>query len=288
MNPIVGFVGVAYALMGALSVVVWATGGYRSPFAGLGFVAMLLPSLAVFIVRFGARKGPRIDWSRLPASYVPVAVLLMPVILHAIVLARLALAGPLPWQDWLTPDANGLYHSPVSRGWGVLTTTELIAHVVVNGGVGLVMNSVLALFEEIGWRGWLLPLLAERMSARLAVVVSATIWALWHIPLGLSGLQHIDGVSPIHLAMGIPVGVAATGLIIGWLWIRTKSIWIVAIAHGALNDWGQYALKYMRDFTVPDPTVVLSYGFLGLYVVGILLLMFGIPPSPRGQKLAAA
>ena len=65
------FVGVAYALVSALSVVVWATGGYRSPLAGLAFVAMLLPKLAVVIVRPVTKTGPRIDWSRLPGRYVP-------------------------------------------------------------------------------------------------------------------------------------------------------------------------------------------------------------------------
>jgi membrane protease YdiL (CAAX protease family) len=43
-----------------------------------------------------------------------------------------------------------------------------------------------------------------------------------------------------------------TGLIIGWLWLRTESIWLVAIAHGALNNWGQYAFKYMKDSVTPD------------------------------------
>jgi len=82
-------------------------------------------------------------------------------------------------------------------------------------------------------------------------------------------VQHIDGMSPLDVAMGIPVGVAATGLIIGWLWARTESLWIVSLTHGALNNWGQYALKYITEFTMPDPVAVVGNGFLGLYVLGI-------------------
>ena len=279
-SAIVAFVGVAYALVCALSLVVGSTGGYRSPLAGLAFVAMLLPTLAVFIVRSAGKGSPRLDWSRFPVRYMPAALLLMPVILHAIVLSRLALAGPLPWQDWLTADSSGLFHSPDSRGWGVLTKQELVVRIAVNASVGLAVTAVLALFEEIGWRGWLLPRLAERMSPRLAVIVTSIVWALWHVPLGLSGIQHVDGMSPTQLAIEIPVGVAATGLIIGWLWVRTESIWIVALAHGALNNWGQYALKYMKDFTVPDPAALLAYGFVGLYGAGILLLVFAMPATP--------
>ena len=93
------------------------------------------------------------------------------------------------------------------------------------------------------------------------------------------------GVSPAQLALGVPIGVVGPGLVIGWLWVRTESIWIVAMAHGALNNWGQYAFKYMRD-TVPDPGSVVGAGFIGLYVLGILLLAFGVPKSTHRQKAA--
>jgi uncharacterized protein len=100
------------------------------------------------------------------------------------------------------------------------------------------MVSFLALFEEVGWRAWLLPRLVNRMDARRAVVVMAIVWTLWHIPFELSGILHIYGVSPMKLAVTMPFGTMAAGLILGWLWLRTESIWLVAIAHGALNNWG--------------------------------------------------
>src|SRR5437762_13805924 len=153
MSAIVIFVAVAYALSGALSVVVWATGGYQSPLVGLGFVTMFLPTLAVLIVRSALNEGLAIDWNRLPARYLPLALFLIPITLHAIMLPRMVLAGPLPWQEWLTGSVDGLYHSPESRGWGVLTTPGLIARIAMNAGVGLAVVSTLALFEEIGWRG---------------------------------------------------------------------------------------------------------------------------------------
>ena len=232
MGAVVAFAAVVYVLAGVLSMLVWGTGGDHSPFVGLGFATMLLPAVAAAIVRSLAHEGFRIDWNRLPIGWVPVALLLIPVTLHAIMLTRMALAGPLPWQDWLTPASDGLYYSPESRGWGVVTTVELVARIVLNAGVGLLAVSALALFEEIGWRGWLLPRLQDRVGARLAVIMTAIIWGLWHVPFVLSGIQHVDGVSPVQLALGVPVGVIAAGLVIGWLWVRTESIWIVALAHG--------------------------------------------------------
>lgn len=53
-----------------------------------------------------------------------------------------------------------------------------------------------------------------------------------------------------------------------WLWLRTESIWLVAIAHGALNNWGQYALKYMKESVTPDTDLLtLTAGSLALLVV---------------------
>jgi len=51
-------------------------------------------------------------------------------------------------------------------------------------------------------------------------------------------------------------------LVIGWLWLKTESIWIVSLAHGALNNWGQYAFKYMQFVQAPD-LIVVSAGSLG-------------------------
>src|SRR5687767_11330747 len=40
-----------------------------------------------------------------------------------------------------------------------------------------------ALGEEPGWRGWLLPRLQMRMTPLQASLAIAPIWALWHLPL---------------------------------------------------------------------------------------------------------
>lgn len=110
------------------------------------------------------------------------------------------------------------------------------------------------------------------------------IWRLWHVPFQLSGIQHIDGISPTRLALTLPIGIAAAGLIIGWLWLRTESIWIVSLAHGALNSWGQYALKYMKESVNPTADARAGgAGGLAMLLVGILLLWRCVP-QPRLQS----
>lgn len=288
MKGILVYVTTTYALSIALSLVVGLTGGYDSALIGLAYLSMFLPALAVLIASSAMNDAPRVRWDYLPLRYLPVALFLIPGLLHATMLPLMViLQGGVQWQNWLTPQADGLYHTPDSRGWGALTIQGLAAHIVLNAVVGLAIVSVLAVFEEIGWRAWLLPRLVDRIGARRAVVVTSIIWALWHVPFQLSGIQHIDGVSPRTLALTIPLGTMAAGLILGWLWLRTESIWLVAIAHGASNNWGQYAFKYMKDSAAPDKDiVVLCVGSLALLAGGVLLLWRGVESRPEATASA--
>ena len=273
MRTIVAFITLAYALAIVLSLAIGVTGGHESPFVVFGFFSMVIPAVAVLIVSLTMHDPPRIDWGWLPVAYLPAALLLIPFVLHASMLPFVWIQeGSLPWQDWLRPQADGLFHTPPSRGWGDVTAAGLALRIVVNAGVGLIVVSSLALFEEIGWRAWLLPRLAQRLGVRRAIFATSIVWGLWHVPFALSGIQHIEGVSPLQLAAGIPIGVAIAGLIIGWLFVRTESIWIAALAHGALNNWGQYAFKYMKEPVHAGAGETLGVGITALFIVGMVLL----------------
>ncbi|HEY6340405.1 MAG TPA: CPBP family intramembrane glutamic endopeptidase [Bryobacteraceae bacterium] len=290
MRPIFLFVAIAYGLSIALSLVVGLTGRYESNLIGLRYLSMFLPAVSVLIVQAAMGEGPCVRWDRVPLSYVPLAIFLIPAVMHASMLpVMVRLEGGWQWQGWLTPLSDGLYHTPASRGWGTVTLAGLVGYIAVNAVVGLVIASFLSFFEEIGWRAWLLPRLRNRMGARGAVVATAVIWGFWHVPFQLSGVQHIDGISPFRLALTLPFGIMVTGLIIGWLWVRTESIWIVSIAHGALNSLGQYAFKFMKDSLNPGSDAAAgAAGFLALLSVGILLLWRYAPSRARHPRRIVA
>jgi len=280
---VIVFVVITYTFSIVLSIAMGVTGGSDSRLAGLGVAAMFFPAMAVLGVRLIFReKIPTMGWSRFPLKYLPF-LLLMPVVMHAVMLPlTVAVEGRLPWQDWLTPQADGLYHTPASRGWGAVAIQGLVGRIAINAAVGLTVVSTLAFFEEVGWRTWLLPRLADRMGGRRAVVVTSLIWAFWHLPFAFSGIHHLEGVPAAWTAIIMAIGITGAGMIIGWLWLGTESIWIVSLTHGALNNWGQYAFKFMQTSVEHDASnaLVLGAGNVALLALGSFLLSL-----PNGLSL---
>jgi membrane protease YdiL (CAAX protease family) len=64
--------------------------------------------------------------------------------------------------------------------------------------------------------------------------------------LPLSGISHVENVAPSALALVQPAGTFGAGLFLAFLWFKTESILLVSLAHGAINNWGQYAFKFME------------------------------------------
>jgi membrane protease YdiL (CAAX protease family) len=218
---------------------------------------MFVPALAVFAVRKTTGAPLDIDGMHLPLRWLPAALFILPLAIHTVCLPGVfLLEGKLPW---------------VTISW---------PRVAVNAIVGLLVVSFLAFFEEIGWRAFLLPRLADRFGMHRAAVLSAAIWALWHIPYSLSGVLHVENISRLGLALVHPLGTFGAGLFLAHLWFRTGSLPLVSLAHGAFNNWGQLAFKYMKTSGQHDFALLVLVAVAALAVgVGALARM---PSSSSG------
>jgi membrane protease YdiL (CAAX protease family) len=88
--------------------------------------------------------------------------------------------------------------------------------------------------EEIGWRGYALPRLAERIGLGAGSVVLGIIWAAWHLPFFyLFPEGDTFGQSfPVYLA-----GVTAMSVAMAWLYGKTQgSLLLVMLLHAAVNN----------------------------------------------------
>lgn len=87
--------------------------------------------------------------------------------------------------------------------------------------------------EEIGWRGYALPLLLKRFNPVTASIVLGIIWSLWHIPIDIAvgfGVLGIGGII-LRLLTVIPMSV-----IITWFYLRSRyGIITSLLLHSGIN-----------------------------------------------------
>ena len=132
----------------------------------------------------------------------------------------------------------------------------LLAHIVLQ-------ILVTGLGEEIGWRGWLLPSLAERHGMARATVITGTVWYFWHFPILLGGLS---------VALWFAVAVAGISTWLSLLWLRSGgSVVPAAIAHGSINAPFYFLATALPGADDQHAMQALG-GLLGLAAVGALLL----------------
>ena len=88
--------------------------------------------------------------------------------------------------------------------------------------------------EEYGWRYFLQPILQQKFGNRLGLLVLGLVWGIWHAPLRL---VESDSLSNGLIYMIGQIGACiALGIFFGYVYMKTKNIWIVSILHYTNNN----------------------------------------------------
>jgi uncharacterized protein len=102
--------------------------------------------------------------------------------------------------------------------------------------VGVPIGTVLAFGEEYGWRGYLLPKLLPLGEVRASLLV-ALIWAPWHLPVLLAGLNYPGRSIPVVLAV-FGLSTVMLSLVHTRLFVASgMSVLVVSVLHGSLNTF---------------------------------------------------
>ncbi len=85
--------------------------------------------------------------------------------------------------------------------------------------------------EEMGWRGILHPELRKKFSFSISTIITAIIWALWHIPLFL-----IEGTSQYGTNFLIFfITVIGLSFALSNIYELSNSTWLCILFHGMIN-----------------------------------------------------
>ncbi len=123
--------------------------------------------------------------------------------------------------------------------WPVQAFTTPLAPVLQAWLAGIPFLTILIVFEELGWRGYLLPALQARMSALKSSLAVGLVWAAWHYPVwaGVSwAMTGSVGQVAVDVAMGT-VALLALSVIFMWVFNGSGgSVLLVMLLHGSNNQ----------------------------------------------------
>ena len=117
-----------------------------------------------------------------------------------------------------------------------LRTTQLMPQLAV--------IALIAIGEEYGWRGFLLPRLLERYDLLRASLASGLTWGVWHYPAYLIGTGVPQEMDFAVFLLWVLLGT----LFISWIYQRTRSVLTSILAHIGANAAFNY-LPLLPEFS---------------------------------------
>jgi uncharacterized protein len=125
---------------------------------------------------------------------------------------------------------------------------------------GIVRSLASALGEEIGWRGFLLPRLASKFGFSAGCLISGCIWAAWHYPLLLLA-DYNSGTPKLFALICFTLMVICSAFQLGWLRLKSRSLWPCAMLHASHNLFIQAIFDRMTAPAGKALYITTEFGF---------------------------
>ena len=190
---------------------------------------MWCPGLAAMVsCRLLGRSIRTLAW-RWPKSRYIAAAYLIPLAYSSVAYGAVWIAR---LGDW-----NSEFVAVVADGFGLRglpPSGSLTLYIITMATGGVIQNLSMALGEEIGWRGFLVPALAEQTSFTRVCLISGIIWAAWHMPLLLFA-DYNAGTNRSYALGCLTVTVVSMSFVLTWLRLKSGSIWPPALLHASNN-----------------------------------------------------
>ena len=244
-------------------------------------VFMWLPALATFLTRKitnDKRELPlkpliKKNWKMYVISaYIPsIAIVLGALLYFAIFPKHLDLTlGYLKYLMTVTGQQIQLPTLSISSLLLIAVGLVIIAPLVF-------VNHILAFGEEIGWRGYLLPLLCSKFGLTNGIIVDGILWGVVHAPLVSFGVNYAGDYfgAPWTGILMMIVFATSVGVFLSYLTIKTKSIIPASISHGVINALREAPLficvSNYNALLGPKPSGII--GMSGFLTMGIILML---------------
>lgn len=109
-----------------------------------------------------------------------------------------------------------------------------------------ILNFIPCLGEELGWRGYLVPKMSQKLSILPTLLISGIIWGLWHAPLTAMG--HNYGLDypgfPFLGIFAMCIFCVVQGILFSYVSLKAKSCIPAVIGHAMLNGVASFASMF--------------------------------------------
>lgn len=246
------------------------------------------PGLAAIIVTVFIDKEPfrTLSLNRLGKFRYYLAAWFLPPLMVALAVGLSILIGTAQFDSELTT-MQTLVDQTAQAGVEMSVTTLILIQIAQGLILGPVINVLFTMGEELGWRGFLLPKMLP-LGEWKALILGGIIWGLWHAPVILQGYNYPD--HPVLGVLLMTIFCVFLSIIIGWMYLRTRSSWSAALAHGSINAWGGLPLIFLVPGfdTAIGGTILSVTGFVVLaFFVGLLVVTKGLPVDVKEPELTA-
>jgi membrane protease YdiL (CAAX protease family) len=170
-------------------------------------------------------------------------------------------------------------------GLGAFTTNNmppgrpLLPFIIFEVTLGFLLSLLLALGEEIGWRGLLVPELNKITTFTNTALISGVIWAVWHFPLMLFS-EYSSGPPIWYALVCFSMLIIGMSFVLAWLRIRSCSLWPAAVMHASHNLFIQTIFDRLTKDTALTQYITGEFG-IALALAGIVMgyIFWRNPPN---------
>jgi CAAX protease family protein len=149
--------------------------------------------------------------------------------------------------------------------------------------IGLLLSLLTATGEEIGWRGFLAPVMAERFGFLRGNLLVGLLWATYHVPaMWFASYADKPGIAGVSCFVITMVGLS---LFLGHVRLATNCVWPAALFHAAHNLFFLGLFEPVRPLT-PSARFLQGETGLPLAVVALAIGAWSVRRRARAAALA--
>lgn len=242
-------------------------------------LVMLIPALVAIVFRIINKEGFRNMgwglkrwWYVFPSVLVPLAVIVSIAALFLTLNWATLSDKHFVFQDGMLTVQN----IPMILGNQAQSLAFFGLNLMLSLFVQSLLGSVATIGEEFGWRGYVQEKFIKQFGLNRGLILLGIIWGYWHLPIGLMGWNF-----PAHPILGAliltPISTIFMGIYLGWLYLRSKTIWMPTLAHAAMN---LTATLLFGEMVMQRDDLFLQLMFIAVWGIVAALCLFSL----NGEK----